>query len=150
MFTFSSVGDKSVTRDRFLYVVSTPYTLFRIVALMIVDIVREKRAYHRARKSGIEPLGHRGGVYPILRAATTVALAEITWAILVADIARGVPSAYVDLVGYDEVAHHSGIRAPDALDTLRRTDDQLERLLTTLLPVFDVAWIDVGTHPRDQ
>lgn len=132
MFTFSSLSDKSASGDRFLYIVSTPYTLFRVIALMIVDIVREKRAYRRARKSGTRPLGHRGGVYPLLRAGTTVALAEITWAILVADIARGVPAAYVDLVGYDEVAHHSGIRAPDALDTLRRTDDQLERLLTTI------------------
>ena len=132
LFTFSSVTDKSVKHDRFLYVVSSPSTLFRIIALAVVDIVREKQAYRHARRSGIEPLGHRGGVYPLLRAATTVVLAEITWSILVADIARGVPSAYVDLVGYDEVAHHSGIRAPDALDTLRRTDDQLERLLTTL------------------
>jgi uncharacterized membrane protein YvlD (DUF360 family) len=132
LFTFSSVTDKSVKHDRFLYVVSSPSTLFRIIALAVVDIVREKQAYRRARRAGVRPLGHRGGVYPLLRAATTVVLAEITWSILVADIARGVPSAYVDLVGYDEVAHHSGIRAPDALDTLRRTDDQLERLLTTL------------------
>jgi hypothetical protein len=71
-------------------------------------------------------------VYPLLRAGTTVALAEITWATLVADVVRGVPAAYVDLVGYDEVAHHSGIAAPDALDVLRRTDDQLERLVATL------------------
>ncbi|MFK8023339.1 MAG: phage holin family protein, partial [Ilumatobacter sp.] len=132
MFTFSSLRTTSTPNDRFLFVVSTPYALFRVIALMIVDIVREKRAYRRARKSGAHPLGHRGGVYPLLRASTTVALAEITWAVLVADIARGLPSAYVDLVGYDEVAHHSGIRAPDALETLRRTDDQLERLLTTL------------------
>ena len=132
MFTFSSVKGKSKPGEGFLYVVSTPYTLFRIVALMVVDIVREKRAYRRARRDGVEPLGDRGGVYPLLRSGTTVALAEITWAILVSDIARGVPAAYVDLVGYDEVAHHSGIQAPDALATLRRTDDQLERLLTTL------------------
>lgn len=132
LFTFSSVTNKSVKHDRFLYVLSTPYALFRIIALAVVDIGREKRAYRRARRDGVEPLGHRGGTYPLLRAATTVVLAEITWSILVADIARGVPSAYVDLVGYDEVAHHSGLRAPDALDTLRRTDDQLERLLTTL------------------
>ena len=132
MLTFSSLHDTSRSREGFLYVVSTPYTLFRVIALMIADIVREKRAYRRARRDGVQPLGDRGGVYPLLRAGTTVALAEITWAILVSDIARGVSAAYVDLVGYDEVAHHSGIQAPDALDTLRRTDDQLERLLTTL------------------
>jgi hypothetical protein len=77
-----------------------------------------------------------------------VVLAEITWSTLVADIARGVPTAYVDLVGYDEVAHHSGIMAPDALDTLRRTDDQLERLLTGLAdaprPYYLVVLADHG------
>ena len=148
MFTFSSVTDKSKSHDRFLYVMSTPMTLFRVIALAVVDIVREKRAYRKARTAGVEPLGHRGGVYPLLRAATTVVLAEVTWSILVADIARGVPSAYVDLVGYDEVAHHSGLRAPDALDTLRRTDDQLERLLTTLenapRPYYLVVLADHG------
>ena len=119
LFTFSSVAEKKVQeRSDFLYVVATPYALFRIVALAIVDIVREKRAFRRARKQGVEPLGHRSGVYPLLRAGTTVVLPEITWSVLVADVVRGVPSAYVDLVGYDEVAHHSGLAAPDALDTL--------------------------------
>ncbi|WP_162471542.1 phage holin family protein, partial [Ilumatobacter nonamiensis] len=72
MFTFSAVTTADKSRDRFLYVLSTPYTLFRVVALMIVDIVREKRACRHARRSGVQPLGHRGGVYPLLRAATTV------------------------------------------------------------------------------
>jgi uncharacterized membrane protein YvlD (DUF360 family) len=148
MFTFSTVEKKVLGRNRFLYVVSTPYTLFRIIALSIVDIVRELLAARRARRAGVEPRGHRGGVYPLLRAATTVVLAEITWSILVADIARGVPSAYVDLVGYDEVAHHSGITAPDALDTLRRTDDALERLVTVLAtaprPYYLVVLADHG------
>ncbi len=136
MFTFSTVAEKRLRdRGQFLDVIATPYALFRIIVLMLVDIVREKRAYRRAKRDGVRPLGHRGGVYPLLRAGTTVGLAEVTWSVLVADIVRGVSSAYVDLVGYDEVAHHSGIEAPDALDTLRRTDDQLERLVAT----FDKA-----------
>jgi len=148
MMTFSTAGRKILGRNRFLYVVSTPYTLFRIIALAVADIVRELRAARRARRQGVQPYGHRGGVYPLLRASTTVVLAEITWSILVADIARGVPTAYVDLVGYDEVAHHSGMAAPDALDTLRRTDDQLERLLTELSeaprPYYVVVLADHG------
>jgi hypothetical protein len=44
------------------------------------------------------------------------------------DIVEGVPVSYATFVGYDEVAHHSGIRAPDALDVLRRHDRQLARL----------------------
>ncbi len=148
MFTFSTVNNKVLGKNRFLYVVSTPYALFRIIALSVVDIFRELRAARRARRDGVVPRLDRGGIYPLLRAATTVVLAEITWSILVADIERGVPAAYVDLVGYDEVAHHSGIAAPDALDTLRRTDDQLERLLTRLSeaprPYYLVVLADHG------
>ena len=33
------------------------------------------------------------------------------------------PLESLDLVGYDEVAHHSGIRATEALAVLRRVDD---------------------------
>lgn len=37
-------------------------------------------------------------------------------------------SAYANFVGYDEVAHHSGPRKPDALDALRRIDDRIALL----------------------
>ena len=51
-------------------------------------------------------------------------------------------------VDYDEVAHHSGLAAPDALDTLRRTDDQLERLVATFdrapRPYYVVVLADHG------
>ena len=45
-----------------------------------------------------------------------------------ADIVEGVRVSYATFVGYDEVAHHSGIRAPDALAVLKRHDRQLARL----------------------
>jgi putative membrane protein len=57
-----------------------------------------------------------------------VVLRDLTVYTLLGDIYRGVPSAYADFVGYDEVAHHSGISAPDALETLWRLDQQLARL----------------------
>ncbi|HXC45540.1 MAG TPA: alkaline phosphatase family protein, partial [Solirubrobacteraceae bacterium] len=41
---------------------------------------------------------------------------------------EGVPVSYATFVGYDEVAHHSGIREPDALAVLGRHDRQLARL----------------------
>jgi putative membrane protein len=40
----------------------------------------------------------------------------------------GVPAAYATFVGYDEVAHHSGVESEDALDVLRKLDRQLARL----------------------
>lgn len=147
MFTFSTVSAR--TRNRgFLYVVATPYALFRILILMLADIVRERRAARRARREGVVPILDRGGIYPVLRAGTTVALEEITFGMLLADVLRGVPAVYVDLVGYDEVAHHSGIAAPDALDTLARIDRHLERLLRALAdaprPYYVVPLSDHG------
>ena len=148
MFTFSTVLGGRHKRGRFVYLFSTPFALLRIFLLSVVDIGREIRAALRAKRKGIEPRMHRGGVYPLLRAATTVVLAEITYGILISDIERGVPSAYVDLVGYDEVAHHSGISAPESLDTLERIDDQLRRLLGLLQnaprPYFVVILSDHG------
>src|SRR4029078_6190421 len=49
-------------------------------------------------------------------------------ATLLGDIVEGVPVVYSTFVGYDEVAHHSGIEQPDALAVLRQHDAQLARL----------------------
>jgi len=53
---------------------------------------------------------------------------DLITALLMADIVEGVPVSYATFVGYDEVAHHSGIRQPDALAVLKRHDHQLARL----------------------
>ena len=44
------------------------------------------------------------------------------------DIAEGRAAIYVDLLGYDEVAHHSGPERVDALAVLRDLDRQLARI----------------------
>ena len=67
-------------------------------------------------------------LYPLIRASITVVMRDLVTALLMADIVEGVPVSYATFVGYDEVAHHSGIREPDALAVLRRHDHQLARL----------------------
>jgi hypothetical protein len=99
----------------------------RTLVLSVHDMIREKLAYWRQIRSGEEHV-HRGGVYPLLRAAMTVVMRELNTATLLADIVEGVPVSYSTYVGYDEVAHHSGIRAPDALTVLKGLDRQLLRL----------------------
>ncbi len=47
---------------------------------------------------------------------------------MLGDIVEGVPVVYSTFVGYDEVAHHSGIEQPDAFAVLRQHDAQLARL----------------------
>ncbi len=53
---------------------------------------------------------------------------DLNVATLLGDIVEGVPVVYSTFVGYDEVAHHSGIEEPDAFAVLRQHDAQLARL----------------------
>jgi uncharacterized membrane protein YvlD (DUF360 family) len=111
----------------FLYYANL-YDVARLVALLASDVVEELSyaSWQRLRK--VRPRVHRGGVYPLVRAASTVALREFTTYTLIGDMLRGVPVAYADYVAYDEVAHHSGVTARDALRVLRRLDRDLGRL----------------------
>ncbi len=129
LYTFSRLRlGQGPTRQRLVALFATPNGLVRIVGLFIADVVRELRSARVAKREGVEPHGHRGGIYPLLRASVTVGLTEITTATLAGDIYRGVPVAYADFVGYDEVAHHSGIRRPESMDMVRMIDDRIRRV----------------------
>jgi uncharacterized membrane protein YvlD (DUF360 family) len=127
--TFSTLLDRSKHSHKTAnYFLSDPYAISRLLTLTIADTWREIVDRRDTRRRNVVPRLDRGGIYPILRAATTTILRDITVYTLMSDVYRGVPSAYADFVGYDEVAHHSGLFAPTALDTLRRLDRQLARL----------------------
>jgi uncharacterized membrane protein YvlD (DUF360 family) len=126
--TMSVIRDRSRSKasDMFAYF-SDPHGFMRTVVLSLADIAHERRAAFRQRHSGA-PHVERGGFYPLIRAAIAVVMRDLNTAMLMADIVEGVPVSYATFVGYDEVAHHSGIREPDALAVLRRHDRELERL----------------------
>jgi uncharacterized membrane protein YvlD (DUF360 family) len=126
--TMSTIRDRSRSkaRDMFAYF-GDPYGFMRTIALSLADIAQERRAARRQRTSGAEHV-ERGGAYPLIRAAIAVVMRDLVTALLLADIVEGVPVSYATFVGYDEVAHHSGIREPDALAVLKRHDHQLARL----------------------
>ncbi len=127
--TFSTLLDKSRhSHHTANYFLSDPYAVSRLVALTVADCWREVVDRRRTHRGNVEPRLQRRGIYPLLRAATTTILRDLTIYTLMSDVYRGVPSAYADFVGYDEVAHHSGLFAPTALDTLRRLDRQFGRL----------------------
>jgi putative membrane protein len=129
VLTFSTLLDRpSHSRNTANYFLSDPYAVSRLLVLTLADVGRELVDRRRTHRRRIEPRLARRGVYPLARAATTTILRDITMYTLLSDVYRGVPAAYADFVGYDEVAHHSGISAPTALDTLGRLDDQLARL----------------------
>jgi putative membrane protein len=108
-----------------------PYSFSRTLLLTIWDIIQEKLQYRKARKEDVQPrLGRdkRGGIYPVLRAFTTIVMRELNIQTLIGDMFAGVPSAYATFVGYDEVAHHSGVESEDAFDALHKLDQQFARL----------------------
>jgi hypothetical protein len=126
--TMSVIRDRGRSKagDLFAYF-SDPYGFMRTIVLSLADIAYERRAAGRQRRGGAEHVD-RKGVYPLIRAAIAVVMRDLVTALLMADIVEGVPVSYATFVGYDEVAHHSGIREPDALAVLGRHDRQLARL----------------------
>jgi uncharacterized membrane protein YvlD (DUF360 family) len=126
--TMSVIRDRSRSKsgDFFAYF-ADPYGFLRTIVLSLADIAYERRAARRQRRSGAAHVD-RGGFYPLIRAAIAIVMRDLNVALLMADIVEGVPVSYATFVGYDEVAHHSGIREADALAVLKRHDRQLERL----------------------
>ncbi len=126
--TMSVLRDKgrSSAREYFAYF-ADPYGFTRTIALYIWDVLQELRAARRQRRKGEEHID-RGGLYPFMRGAITVVMRDLNVATLLGDIVEGVPVVYSTFVGYDEVAHHSGIEQPDAFAVLKQHDAQLARL----------------------
>jgi putative membrane protein len=108
-----------------------PYNFSRTLLLTLQDVILEIWQFRQARRRGVYPIldrKKRGGKYPLLRAFTTVVMRELNVHTLIGDMFAGVPSAYATFVGYDEVAHHSGVESEDAFDVLHKLDRQLARL----------------------
>jgi len=129
IFTFSTLTDvsKHSTQD-FYPLFMGLYNFLRMVSLFLWDVLLELRAARYQRRHNVRPRIHRGGVYPLLRAATTILLRELNLFVLIGDMYAGVPCVYTTFLGYDEVAHHSGVERPDALDILHKLDEQFDRL----------------------
>jgi uncharacterized membrane protein YvlD (DUF360 family) len=126
--TMSVIRDRTRSKagDLFAYF-SDPYGFLRTIVLSLADIAHERLAAIRQRRSGAAHVD-RSGFYPLIRATITVVMRDLIAALLMADIVEGVAVSYATFVGYDEVAHHSGIRQADALAVLKRHDRQLARL----------------------
>jgi putative membrane protein len=129
MFTFSTLtGLSRIHTKNYYHYFINPYNFARMIELFIWDIILEKYAAWKQRLMDERPRIKRRGAYPILRAFTTIFLRELSIYMLIGDMFKGIPSAYTTFVGYDEVAHHSGIERPDAIDVLTKLDHQFARL----------------------
>jgi hypothetical protein len=88
----------------------------------------ELTAAARARRRDVRPRGHRGGIYPLLRAALCVVVRDLIVYGVLTDMMKGRPAVYATFSSYDEVAHHSGLERADTLEALRKLDQQFGRI----------------------
>jgi uncharacterized membrane protein YvlD (DUF360 family) len=107
---------------------ANPYNAVRTLGTAIADIVREITASVGQRRAGVRPRVSRGGLYPFARAGTNVIARDVVVAAIIEDMLDGRACVYADFLGYDEVAHHSGIERFDSLGVLREIDRQIGRL----------------------
>ncbi len=83
----------------------------RVLVLFLWEIGLEWSAALRAIRRDVRPRGHRGGIYPLIRAGLCVVVRDLIVFGVLTDMMRGCPAVYATFSSYDEVAHHSGTRA---------------------------------------
>jgi uncharacterized membrane protein YvlD (DUF360 family) len=101
---------------------SDPANATRTAVSFVAEAVREVVQSTRSRLRGDRPRVPRAGLYPLIRAFATVVQRDVVVAAVLGDVFSGRSAVFADLVGYDEVAHHSGPRGRDARQVLRRLD----------------------------
>ena len=130
IFTFSKIMEfKKLYNKAWYSVFSNPSNFARIIVLFLADIIREIYSQIMHSVKNIKPRIKRGIVYIPTRAATNVFMREINTSTLIGDMMVGdVDVAYSTYLGYDEIAHHSGVRDNDAWYALRQMDKQIKHL----------------------
>jgi hypothetical protein len=122
----------------FLRFFASPFVLARAVSLTIGEMVKELYQGRRQQVRDVRPRVPRRGWYVVLRGVTNVLLRDLATSLVAEQLVRGAPTVFVDLVDYDEIAHHAGPTRPESLRAL----EGLDRVLATLEQVVEVA-------PRD-
>ncbi|TDV55054.1 phage holin family protein [Actinophytocola oryzae] len=107
---------------------ANPVNVLRTFGAALVDVLREISASLRQKRAGVRPRVKRGPFFPFARAGTTVIARDLVVSAIIGDMLAGRPVVYADFLGYDEVAHHTGIERFDALAVVRSIDQQIGRL----------------------
>lgn len=130
IFTASKLRDvKKLNNPSWYAVFSNSYNFQRICILFVWELLIEIKSQIIHKIKDIKPRIRRGIIYSSTRAGTNVFLREITTETLIGDILIGdIDIAYASYMGYDEVAHHSGIRDEDVWNVLKMIDLQFNRL----------------------
>jgi uncharacterized membrane protein YvlD (DUF360 family) len=104
------------------------FNVLRTLVLFFWEVVLEIAAAVREGRRDVRPRGHRGGYYPLLRAALCVVVRDLIVFGVLTDMMKGRPAVYATFSSYDEVAHHSGLERADTMEALRKLDQQFGRI----------------------
>jgi uncharacterized membrane protein YvlD (DUF360 family) len=132
LLTMSTVLDRKrpgrIGEDYFAYF-ANPYNVTRTIALVIADILQERRFAAQQRRRDVRPRILRDRKYALVRAWGTIVQTDLQVQAVIADLYAGRPVGYSTFLAYDEVAHHSGVERADTLAVLRRVDRQIGRIV---------------------
>ncbi len=129
--TMASIKDKSQGLGKsqtFMSFFASPYNYLGTIVRSVGEIGKEYVQARRQHRAGIVPRMHRGMPYPVARAATNIALRDLSTSLVIEEMYRGTPVVYVDYTDYDEIAHHSGPERGETFDAL----DGVDRAIATL------------------
>jgi uncharacterized membrane protein YvlD (DUF360 family) len=107
---------------------SNGFNVTRVLVLFFWEVILEWTAALRAIRRDVVPRGHRGGLYPFMRAAMCIVVRDLIVESVLTDMLAGRPAVYATFSSYDEVAHHSGLERADTLEALRKLDQQFGRI----------------------
>jgi hypothetical protein len=114
---------------------ASPFVLARAVTQTCGEMVKELYQGRRQRLRDVRPRVPRRGWHVVLRGVTNVLLRDLATSLVAEQLVRGAPVVFVDLVDYDEIAHHAGPTRPESLRAL----EGLDRVLDTLVRVAEAA-----------
>ena len=131
IFTFSKILNLQKLYNRAWFsIFSNPSNFARIVSLFLAEMILEIISQIKHAVLNIQPRIRRGIAYIPTRAGTNVFMREINTGTLIGDMMVGdIDVAYSTYLGYDEIAHHSGVRDEDAWYALKGMDKQIRRLI---------------------
>ena len=119
--TFSNLSFGAGSARYWAYFLN-PYSFARLLSLFVQDIFREWWEEFQQKRERVEPRLARPWTYAFVRSGTTAAQLEVGRFMVIADLFRGVPSAYYTFFAYDEMAHHTGIDRHYTFKVLKNMD----------------------------
>ncbi len=131
IFTMSKILNvKRLYNNSWFPVFSNPSNFARIISLFFAEMILEIISQIKHKVKNIQPRISRGILYIPTRAGTNVFMREINTFTLIGDMLVGdIDVAYSTYLGYDEIAHHSGVRDEDSWYALKGMDKQIKRIV---------------------